>query len=163
MTYPATETISRPPSRAPGLLLRSNGLTRRLLRAGMPMGPNTLMTVRGRTSGEPRTAPVAVAPIDGHRYVIGAYGDVNWVRNLRAASEADIKTPTGIEHVGVHELDYDEAIEFFARTLPTYIAHFPWLGRAFGRLLFALVAPEIFTDPERAARTRPVFELHPGG
>lgn len=161
MTQPITQptTHTRPPSKAPRFLLLSNGLARRLLRAGMPMGPNTLLTVRGRRSGEPRTAPVAIAPIDGRRYIIGAYGDVNWVRNLRTAGDADIKTPAGIEHVRAHELDRDEATEFFARTLPGYVAHFPWLGRVFGRVLFGLIAPEIFTDPARAAETRPVFEL----
>lgn len=159
MTHPTTHIVPRAPSKAPRLLLLSNGLTRRMLRAGMPMGPNTLLTVRGRTSGEPRSAPVAVAPIDGRRYVIGAYGDVNWVRNLRAAGEADIKTPAGLEHVRAHELDRDEATEFFAKTLTGYVAHFPWLGRVFGRALFGLVAPEIFGDPALAAQTRPVFEL----
>ena len=156
-TTPAV--ISRPPSKAPLLLRLSNPMARTLLRAGMPMGPNTLLTVRGRTSGEPRTAPVAVAPIEGQRYVIGAYGDVQWVRNLRAAGEADIRTPAGMEHVRAVELDREAAVEFFTATLPSYIAKFPRLGRFFGRLLFGLVAPEIFSDPARAAETRPVFEL----
>ena len=158
---PIDRPIVRPPSTAPALIRLSNGLSRRLLRAGFPMGPNTLLTVRGRTSGEQRSAAVAVARIDGRRYVIGAYGDVQWVRNLRASSEADIKTPHGTEHVLAQELDRAAATEFFATTLPGYIANFPWIGRVFGRALFSLVAPEIFTDPERAATTRPVFELRP--
>ena len=85
-----TTTTPRPLVRVPAFIRLSNPITQRLLRANMPMGPNLLLTVRGRTTGEPRTAAVAVAEIDGRRYVIGAYGDVNWVKNLRAAGEADI-------------------------------------------------------------------------
>jgi deazaflavin-dependent oxidoreductase (nitroreductase family) len=144
---------------APALVRLSNPLTRRLLRLGLPMGPNVLLTVRGRTSGEPRTAPVAVAEIDGRGYIVGAYGEVQWVRNLRAAGEADVRIHGRDEHVTAHELDRAEATTFFRETLPGYIARFPWFGRVFGRFLFRLVGPEILDDPERAALTRPVFEL----
>lgn len=60
------------------------------MRLGLPMGLNVLLTIRGRTSGQPRTAPVAIAEIDGRRFIIGAYGEVQWVRNLRVVGEADI-------------------------------------------------------------------------
>lgn len=150
---------SRPASEAPTLIRGSNGLMRRMLRLGVPAGPNLLMTVRGRVSGEPRTAPVAVPEIDGHRYVIGAYGDVQWVRNLRAAGEADLANRGRTEHVMARELTRPEAVEFFGRTLPGYIGRFPWFGRAFARLLFGLVGREVLEDPQRASETRPVFEL----
>ena len=152
-------TPTRSFTRVPALIRYSNPITRTLLRAGLPMGPNVLMTIRGRTSGEPRTAPVAVAEIDGRRYVIGAYGEVNWVRNLRAAGEAEIRIHGGMEHVHATELDQPAARTFFGETLPGYIARFPWIGRAFARLLFGFVGPEVLNDPERAAATRPVFEL----
>jgi deazaflavin-dependent oxidoreductase (nitroreductase family) len=145
---------------APALIRFSNPLTRWLLRRGMPMGPNGLITVRGRSSGEPRTAPVAVAEIDGRRYVIGSYGEVNWVRNLRAAGEADLQLHGRTEHVMATELDQSAAMTFFGRTVPGYLARFPWLGRSFLRVLFALVAPQILGDSARAAASRPVFELH---
>jgi deazaflavin-dependent oxidoreductase (nitroreductase family) len=146
-------------TRAPALIRRSNPLTGALLRLGLPMGPNVLMTVRGRTSGEPRTAPVAVPEIDGRRYVIGAYGDVNWVRNLRVAGEADLHAHGRSEHVRATELDQAQATTFFGETLPTFIRGLPWFGRGFARLLFGLVGPEVLADPARAAETRPVFEL----
>ena len=123
------------------------------------MGPNVAMTVLGRTTGEPRTFPVAVSEIDGRRYVIGAYGDVNWTRNLRAAGEATIRRGGRDVHVAAQELSAEEARTFYGELLPAYIAHFPALGRAFGRLLFGAVAPEILNDPATAAATRPVFEL----
>jgi deazaflavin-dependent oxidoreductase (nitroreductase family) len=156
-----TPATNRAPTTAPLFVRAPNGLARRLLRIGVPMGPNTLMTVRGRTSGEPRTAPVAVPEIDGRRYVIGAYGDVHWVRNLRAAGEAVVRLRGRDVRVNAHELTHDEAADFFGRLVPGYIGRFPWFGRAFARLLFGLVGPEILDDPVRAAETRPVFELTP--
>ena len=152
-------TTPRSLTRAPALIRRSNPLTGALLRRGLPMGPNVLMTVRGRVSGEPRTAPVAVPEIDGRRYVIGAYGDVNWVRNLRAAGEADLRGHGRTEHVRAIELDRATATAFFGETLPAFIKRLPWFGRGFARFLFGLVGPEVLADPARAAETRPVFEI----
>jgi deazaflavin-dependent oxidoreductase (nitroreductase family) len=146
-------------TQAPALVRYSNPLTRRLLRIGVPMGPNLLLTVRGRATGQPRTAPVAVVEVDGRRWIVGAYGEVQWVRNLRAAGEADIEVRGRREHVTAVALDRDEATAFFRDVLQPYVRSFPLLGRVFGRLLFGLIAPEILTDPARAAELRPVFEL----
>lgn len=148
---------------APAFVRASNPLSRRLLRLGTPMGPNVLLTVRGRTSGLPRSTAVAVVESDGRRYVIGAYGDVQWTRNLRAAGEAEIHVGSHDEEVVARELDRTEATDFYARILPAYIGRLPWFGRAFGRILFTAAAPEIRDDPARAAETRPVFELRSKG
>jgi deazaflavin-dependent oxidoreductase (nitroreductase family) len=152
-------TVSRTADHAPWLVRAPNRLVRTLLAKGVPMGPNVSMTVVGRSSGTPRTFPVAISPIEGRHYVIGAYGDVNWTRNLRAAGEATIHQKGRELHVTAHELSPDEARTFYGELLPAYIAHFPRLGQAFGRLLFGAVAPEILNDPAKAAATRPVFEL----
>ena len=148
-------------TRAPALVRLSNPMTRWLLRHGMPMGPNVLLTVRGRSSGLPRSAAVAVTDIDGRRWVIGAYGEVDWVRNLRAAGEADLRIHGCTEHVTAIELDRAAAAAFFGDTLRVYVAALPWFGRLFARALFRLIGRDILADPERAAATRPVFELHP--
>ena len=140
--------------RAPGLIRLSNPLTRRLMKLGVPMGPNTLLTVRGRTSGEPRTAPVAVVEIDGRRWVIGAYGDVQWVRNLRAAGEADIRVHGKPLHVRATELDPAERVAFFRDTLVPFARSIP-----FGFTFVRLVDGVDLNDPLEAAEGRPVFEL----
>lgn len=148
-----------PTDRAPWFVRAPNGLVRKLMGIGMPMGPNVPMTVRGRTSGEPRTVPVALSNIQGRQYVLGAYGDVHWVRNLRAAGEATLRVRGEDVHMTARELDLAEARAFFADTVPGYIDRFPWYGRGFLRLLFRLVAGDMLSDPDRAAATRPVFEL----
>ena len=145
--------------RAPWVVRASNPLTNRLMRLGLPMGPNVPLTVRGRTSGLPRTVPVAVVAIDGRRYVIGAYGDVQWVRNLRAAGEATVRLRGRDVHVHAAELDGEQARTFFGETLPGFIRRLPWIGRMFASGLFRAIAPDVLRDPARAAEARPVFEL----
>jgi deazaflavin-dependent oxidoreductase (nitroreductase family) len=158
-TRSAPQPHSRKADHAPWLVRAPNGLVRWLMRVGMPMGPNVPMTVRGRTSGQPRTVPVAVSEIDGRRYVIGAYGDVHWVRNLRIAGEATLRIGGRDVPVTATELDPAAARAFFAETVPGYLERFPWLGRAFLRVVFRLFAGNMLADPDRAAATRPVFEL----
>jgi deazaflavin-dependent oxidoreductase (nitroreductase family) len=154
--------MTRSPTHAPAVVRYSNPLTSRLLRLGVSMGPNGLLTVRGRTSGQPRTAPVAIVELDGRRYVIGAYGDVQWTRNLRAAGEGDFRLHGRTDHVTALELDQAAATAFFRDTLPAFIARLPWFGRLFARVFFRIVGRELLTDPDRAAATRPVFELRAG-
>jgi deazaflavin-dependent oxidoreductase (nitroreductase family) len=144
---------------APAFVRLANPLLIGLLRVGVPMGPNLLMTVRGRTTGQPRVAPVAVIEVDGRRYVMGAYGAVNWVRNLRAAGEAVVRIHGHDQRVTARALGQVEAVRFFRETLPEYIRHFPWYGRAFARVFFGLVGPELGNDPERAAELHPLFEV----
>ncbi|HEX5451564.1 MAG TPA: nitroreductase/quinone reductase family protein [Candidatus Limnocylindrales bacterium] len=144
---------------APRLIRYSNPVTRRLLGIGLPMGPNVLLTVRGRVSGQPRSLPVAIAEIDGRRWIIGAYGDVQWVRNLRVAGQGEVQLHGRNQRVRAHELDHTEALRFYGETLPSYVSRLPWFGRTFARLLFRLAGPEVLDDPEKAALTKPVFEL----
>jgi deazaflavin-dependent oxidoreductase (nitroreductase family) len=65
-------------------------IAKRLLAAGAPLGFNGLITIRGRKSGLPRTTPVAIVDVSGRRWVWSPWGDVHWVRNLRAAGRATI-------------------------------------------------------------------------
>jgi deazaflavin-dependent oxidoreductase (nitroreductase family) len=155
------DLIDRAPNDAPAVVHWSNPIARAALRLGLPAGPNVLMTVRGRKSGQPRTAPVAAIEIDGARYLLGAYGDVQWVRNLRAAGVADLRLHRQERHFISRELDHDAAVTFYRRTLPDYIAAFPWFGRAFARAFFSVIGSELVNDPDRAAELHPVFELRP--
>ncbi|HET9410431.1 MAG TPA: nitroreductase family deazaflavin-dependent oxidoreductase [Candidatus Dormibacteraeota bacterium] len=148
---------STAPARAPRFIPFFNPLALRLLRRGRLMGPNTLLTVRGRKSGEMRTTPVALVELEGRRWIIGTFGETNWVRNLRAASEGIIAVGDRRETVRARELSRDEAATFFATRLKPYVAGIP-LG--FGRVLLGILrAGDIVRDPAGAAAHRPVFEL----
>jgi deazaflavin-dependent oxidoreductase (nitroreductase family) len=157
--HSAHRTVSKPPATAPAFVRRPNPLVRGLLRLGVPMGPNTLLTVRGRRTGQPRTVPVAVTEADGRRWVIGAYGDVNWVRNLRAAGGGEIVLGGRETQVSAVELDPAEAEAFYRDIVGPYLRRQPRILQVLVRAVFRFVAPDILDDPALAARKRPVFEL----
>jgi deazaflavin-dependent oxidoreductase (nitroreductase family) len=147
------------PARAPRLVGFFNPLAQRLLGVGIPLGPNALITIRGRKSGIDRTNPVALVEIEGKRWVIGTFGETNWVRNLRTAGEAAVIVGKRREEVKAQELSRSEATAFFREVLAPYVKRIPF---GLGRVLLGSVlgAKDILEDPALAAERRPVFELH---
>lgn len=147
-------------ARVPFFVSLFNPIARRLLRLGLPLGPNAVLTVRGRSTGQPRSTPVALVAIDGRRWIIGTFGDVNWVRNLRAAGQATITSNRRSQPVNSVELSTAEAVEFYRDILGPYVRRIP-LG--LGRFLLGTVlgAGDLLSDPDGAAQRHPVFELHP--
>jgi deazaflavin-dependent oxidoreductase (nitroreductase family) len=131
-------------------------LTKPLLSAGAPLAFNGLITVTGRTSGLPRTTPVAIIQHNGGRWVWAPWGDVHWVRNLRAAGRATITFRRHEEEVTATELDRAEREAFFRDSLGGLARSIPggtWFIRA--------VDGVDLDDPVEASEGRPVFELHP--
>ena len=127
-----------------------------LLAAGVPLGPNGLITIRGRKSGLPRTTPVAIIKASGRRWIWAPWGEVQWVRNLRAVGRATITVRGRKEEVTATELDPAERVAFFrdilgplARSLPLGV----WFIRTVDRV--------DLDDPLETAEDRRVFELHP--
>jgi deazaflavin-dependent oxidoreductase (nitroreductase family) len=139
----------------PGYIAVFNPLARRVLKVGALLGPNALITVRGRKSGLPRTTPVAIVEIDGRRWIIGTFGDTNWVRNLRAAGEATVSVGRRREDVKAAELVGEARISFFRDVLTPYVKRL----RIGTLLLSVLGARDIVDNPAAAAEKRPVFEL----
>ena len=76
------------PQPPPGWLVRFNVA---LLRRGLRIGSQHLLTVRGRRSGEPRSTPVSLATVDGRQYIVAAFADAAWVANLRAAGQGSLR------------------------------------------------------------------------
>lgn len=150
---------SAAPSRAPGLIRLPGPLVNKLLEWGVPLGPNVLVTVRGRVTGEPRTQPLAIFSDGGRRWLIGTFGDTNWCRNLRANPDVEISHGRSHEHLHARELPRAEAEQFFSHDLPTGISHLPLYLRLFSRVFLRATAPVMKTDPIAAARNHPVFEL----
>jgi deazaflavin-dependent oxidoreductase (nitroreductase family) len=58
-----------------------------MLRRGPKIGSQHLLWVRGRKTGELRNTPVSIATVDGERYIVAAFADAAWVKNVRAAGE----------------------------------------------------------------------------
>jgi deazaflavin-dependent oxidoreductase (nitroreductase family) len=144
---------------APAFIRLSAPITRRMLRFGVPMGPNALLTVRGRRSGQPQTVPLAIAQIDGRRFVVGTFGDTNWVLNLRRNPDAKLTLGSDVQAVHAVELTTDQKRQFFGRTMPAYLRTLPLRWRLMVRVLLTLAAPQMLREAEKAAQTRSVFEL----
>jgi deazaflavin-dependent oxidoreductase (nitroreductase family) len=132
-----------------------NPVAKFLLAAGIPLGPNGLVTVRGRTSGLPRTTPVGIIEVSGRRWIWCPWGEVHWVRNLRAAGRATIRKRGRTAEVTAIELDRTERVDFFRETYAPLVRRFP-----FGRTFVRLIDSVDIDDPEGAAEGRCVFELH---
>ena len=142
-------------AKAPSFVTLLNPIARRVLRVGPLLGPNALITIRGRKSGEPRTTPIALLQVDGKRWVVGTFGETNWVRNLRASHEATLTVGQKRVEVVADELDLARRIEFFRDVVGPYVR-----GIRIGSILLAVLgASDVLEDPTRAAEHRPVFEL----
>jgi deazaflavin-dependent oxidoreductase (nitroreductase family) len=141
---------------APGWVTRWGPIAKFLLARGIPLGPNALVTIRGRKSGLPRTTPLAIIKVSGRRWIWAPWGDVQWVRNLRAAGRATITVRGRQEEVTATELDAKERVAFFRDTLGSLARSIP-----FGVWFIRTVDQVDLNDPVKAAEGRRVFELHP--
>jgi deazaflavin-dependent oxidoreductase (nitroreductase family) len=144
-------------ARRPAAVRFFDPIAKRLLGAGVPIGPNALITTRGRKSGLPRTTPVALVELDGQRWVQSPFGEVNWVRNLRESGEATLAIGKRHESVSATELGTDDAATFYAERLAPYFRRIPAPVRwAMGSMIGMQT---ILEDPAKAALEHPVFEL----
>jgi deazaflavin-dependent oxidoreductase (nitroreductase family) len=139
-------------TKAPPRFLRiGNSIVTALLQRGIKMGSNTLLTVPGRKSGEPRTTPVTVLNWNGQRLLASPYGEVDWVRNLRAAGEGSLRHGRDVETITAVELSPAEAAPIYKETLSSYPAIIQG---------YFDVSPESPLEAfEREAERHPMFRL----
>jgi deazaflavin-dependent oxidoreductase (nitroreductase family) len=125
-----------------------------LVRRGIGVAGARVLAVRGRSSGQWRTTVVNVLTLDGERYLVAPRGHTQWVRNLRAAGEAELRVGRRVEAVTATEVaDADKA-----PVLAAYLDRWAWeVGRFFDGLS-ADSPPEALAA---AAPSFPVFRLHP--
>ncbi len=121
-----------------------------LLRAGVKIGTMSLLTVRGRKSGQPHTVPVLLVEQDGHRWLVAPYGVVQWVRNLRAAGTATLTRGRRSEVISVTELPAQEAAPILKQYLFKATAARPYFDATKDSPLEAF---------EREAPRHPVFQI----
>jgi deazaflavin-dependent oxidoreductase (nitroreductase family) len=160
-----------PRQRFAGRLLRLlNPLTRRMISAGLPTGaPNILLKVRGRRSGRARTTPLGMIELEGRRFVQASYGEMGWVRNLRATGEAMVGDHGHQVPVQAVELSPDEGGAILRRVLEPYRrSALPraLLGPRWRPPIGVLWQLRIRVDDTleeyvAEARRHPVFELRP--
>jgi hypothetical protein len=141
--------------RAPRRVRFFSAILQFLLAAGVPLGPNRLISIPGRKSGLDRTTALAAIQVSGRRWVWAPWGEVNWVRNLRAARRATLTMHEGKEEVIATELDPTQRVGFFRDVLAPLARGIPF-GIPFARIVDGVD----LAHPLEAAEGRCVFELH---
>jgi hypothetical protein len=110
-----TTSTDRPP---PGWLHHLNRINIALLRRGIGVGPQRLLSVPGRTTGILRTTPVALIEFNGKRFVVAGYETADWVKNVRVSGWAIIGRGRNTERLGLTEVpphDRSPILREFAR------------------------------------------------
>lgn len=86
-----------------------NRLMTMLLRWGIGPASSYLLTTTGRTTGRPRTTPVTLVETDGRRWLVAPYGQVGWVRNVRATPVVSLRRGRTTMVLGAREADAETA------------------------------------------------------
>lgn len=134
---------------APDWLTRNvfNPAVHALGRLGISIAGHRSLTVRGRKSGEPRTTPVNPLELGGETYLVAPRGTTQWVRNLRANPEAELKLGRRTRRFRGHEIPDDAKLPI----LKAYLDKWAWeIGRFF----------ELPKDPTDE-QIREIRRLHP--
>jgi len=145
-------------SRAPARTKILNPITTALMRLGVRPDPRmALLTIRGRKSGRDRTVPIGVFDQNGRRYVVAAFGEVNWVLNLRAAGEATITQGRRTGRYAAEQVQGEEAALVLRQCLAAFLPS-PLAGPML-RQRIAVTADASLEALAIEARRTPVFRL----
>lgn len=121
-----------------------------MLKVGLAPRIYYLLTVTGRTSGNPHSVPVTLVDEGNRRWLVAPYGDVDWVKNARAAGTVELSRGKQGEVFTIHELPPEQA----APILKKYLEQYPISKHYFDVHVDSSV--DEFVDE---ARSRPVFKL----
>ena len=93
----------------------------------------TRLSVPGRASGEWRSVSVAVLDHGGRRYLMSAYGDSEWSRNLRVAGHGRLTSRGRTERFRAVEVPVEQRPQL----MTVYVERFgrmPTVGKSFASL-----------------------------
>src|SRR3954465_5963585 len=139
---------------APGWFTRNifNRAVARLTRLGISVYGSRVLVVRGRTSGLPRSVPVNLLTYEGNRYLVAPRGTTQWVRNLRAAGEGELRLGRRTEPFHATEIAEADKTE----VLRYYLKRWAWEVGAF----FDGVGAKASDDElRRIAPDPPIFRI----
>ena len=145
-------------TRAPARTKVLNPITTTLMRLGVRPDPRmALLTIRGRKTGRDRTVPMGVFDRDGRKYIVAAFGEVNWVLNLRAAGAVTITQGKRSARYAAEQVHGEEAALVLRDCLAAYLPS-PLAGPML-RQRMAVNADAPLDALALEARRTPVFRL----
>ena len=135
-----------------------NPITTTLIRLGVRPDPRmALLTIRGRKTGRERTVPMGVFDRDGRKYIVAAFGEVNWVLNLRASGAATLTQGKRKATYAAEQVHGEEAALVLRDCLAAYLPS-PLAGPML-RQRIAVTADAPLDVLAAEARRTPVFRL----
>lgn len=71
-------------------------------------GNARLLATQGRKTGKIHVTPVNIVTDDNRRWLVAPYGEVNWVKNVRANPRVQLRHGWRIESLEAHEIEAEE-------------------------------------------------------
>lgn len=98
--------------RRPGWFTKNffNAAVAAMTHAGISVWGSRILRVRGRTSGEWRSAPVNLLTYEGRQYLVAPRGQTQWVRNLRVAGSGELLLGSKVQPFKAVEISDSEKI-----------------------------------------------------
>jgi deazaflavin-dependent oxidoreductase (nitroreductase family) len=129
-----------------------NPLVAALTRSGVSLLGSRVLRIRGRKSGVWRETPVNLLKLDGHEYLVAARGETQWVRNLRASGQGELRVGRRTQPFSAEEIRDDEK----SAVLRAYLKRWRWEVGAF---FMGVGADSSDEDLRAEARHHPVFRV----
>jgi deazaflavin-dependent oxidoreductase (nitroreductase family) len=129
-----------------------NAVAKWLTARGISLLGSRILAVRGRKSGQTRTTIINLFTYEGSQYLLAPRGQTEWVRNLRAAGEGELRLGRRIQRfapVEIADADKEPLIRL-------YLRKWAWETGAF---FDGLKADSPAADIEAAAPGFPVFQI----
>jgi len=124
--------VSKRRVKLPAYLYPTNFVFKALSRMGLHIGVVNMLTVAGRTSGQPRSTPVSPVRLDGRRFIVAPMPQADWVRNVRAAGRGRLKDGKRTQQVTLRELDDPQLRREIMSVFPAQVPHGVRLYKALG-------------------------------
>jgi len=123
-----------------------------LTNVGISVWGSRTLWLRGRTSGEWRSNPVNLLSFNGDDYLVAPRGETQWVRNMRAAGNGELRVGRKVQPFIAAELDNAEKTE----VLRAYLKR--WKMEV-GIFFDGVSATSSISELDRIAPNHPVFRL----
>jgi deazaflavin-dependent oxidoreductase (nitroreductase family) len=127
-----------------------------LTQLGVSVYGSRLLAVRGRRTGQWHTTPVNLLDYRGQRYLVAPRGVTQWVRNVRAGSEVELRLGSRRERVKLVEIADTDPLKI--ELMRQYLRKWAFEVGVFFEGVSA-TSPE--EDLRRVAPSHPTFRVEP--